>query len=144
MPTDVLIDLWANQVSGPDFDVSVEVCVEPGGVGKTMNVFIVQSLSTYPASRSYNRNTVMQGLDPVEVTVAAGGCETVTKSMTFDPVSWGMTDQMQLTAWAQDPAIHAPAEVHQAKQVRWPFPSALLFADGFEGGDTGSWSTTSP
>jgi hypothetical protein len=141
----VTIDLWATQDTGPTFDVSAKVCIEPGGVGKTMRVHVVQSLSTYPAARAYNRNTVMQGLAGVGITVAAGACETVVQTMTFDAASWAIADQIQLTAWAQDVATVAPAEVHQAKQVRWPFTQPeLVFVDDFEDGTTGAWSAVSP
>lgn len=135
----------ATQLAGPTFEVSVEVCVEPGGTGKTMRVFVVQSLATYPLTESYNRNTVMQGLAGVDITVAAGACETVVQPITFDATSWNLYDQIQLTAWAQDPVpATAPAEVYQARQVEWPFATGLVFADGFEDGTTGFWSLTSP
>jgi hypothetical protein len=145
VPTDVTIQLWADQLSGETFDVSVEVCVEPGGTGKTMRVHVVQSLATYPTSRAYNRNTVMQGLDGVDITVTADACQTVVQTITFDPASWALADQIQLTAWAQDPATVAPAEVHQAKQVLWPFTHPdVVFVDGFEDGTTGGWTAVTP
>lgn len=142
--TDVTISFTASQQRGPTFDVVTTVCVEPGGVGKNMRIHVVQSLDTYPASRSYNRHTVMQGLSGIDVFVAEGSCEIVNHSITFDPVSWGLFDQMQLTVWAQEPLPSDPAEVYQAKQLRWPFIEGYLFSDGFEDGTTNAWAVTSP
>jgi len=109
-----------------------------------MWINVVQTLDTYPPGRSYNRHTVMQGLSSVDVSVAAGACETVDRTITFDPISWGLFDQIQLTVWAQKPVPSDPAEIYQAAQLGWPFVAGDLFANGFEDGTTGAWSVTVP
>jgi len=86
----------------------------------------------------------MQGLAGVDVFVDAGTCEPVNQTITFDPVSWGLSDQIQLTVWAQEPVPSDPAEVYQAKQLPWPFIEGFLFFDGFEDGTMGAWSSVSP
>lgn len=84
----------------------------------------------------------MQGLPGVDVLVAAGSCEIVDQSITFDSTSWNLFDQLQLTVWAQEPVPSDPAEVYQAKQLGWPFIEGVLFSDGFETGTTGAWTVT--
>ena len=97
-----------------------------------MRIHVISSLSEYPLARGYNRNTVMQGLDGIDVTVAAGACEVVSQTIKLDPTSWSMADKIQLTACAQEPVPSDPAEVYQAKQIRWPFIEGYLFFDDFE------------
>ncbi len=141
IPTDVTIDFTVQQYIGETFDISTTVCVEPGGVGKTMRIHLVQSLDAYPTSRSYNRHTVMQGLAGVDVAVASGSCEIVDQAITFDATTWALFDQIQITVWAQEPLPSDPAEVYQANQQSWPFTAAThIFNDGFEDGTTGAWT----
>lgn len=144
VPTDVTISFTATQHLDETFDIAATVCIEPGGVAKTMQVHVVQSLDRYPLSRAYFDFTVMQGIDTGEVTVAVGACEVVNTTITFDPVSWGMFDQMRLTVFAQEALASGPAEVHQAKQLKWPFIEGYVFFDDFEEGDTSAWSAVSP
>lgn len=143
MTTDVTIDFTAIQQSGETFEITTNVCVEPGGIAKTMRIHVVQSLDTYPVTRSYNRHTVMQGLAGVDVFVDAGTCEVVNHTITFDSVSWSLFEGMQLTVWAQEPLPSDPAEVYQAKQLLWPFIEGYIFFDGFEDGTTDAWSSIS-
>ena len=144
VPTDVTIDLVAHQQTGETFDVVATVCVESGGVGKNMRIHVVQSLDQYPVTEDYNRNTVMQGLAGIDVWVDAGSCEVVSQPITFDAVSWSLKESIQLTAWAQEPFPSDPAEVFQARQIEWPFVDPPIFADGFEDGTTGAWSSVTP
>lgn len=139
IPTDVTIGLAAFQLIDENFQVDTTVCVEPGGLGKTMRVYVVQSLDQYPLPRAYDRHTLMQGLDGLDVTVAAGACEVVSQTIKFDPDSWGLFDQIQLTAWAQEPLPSDPAEVYQAKQLKWPFIEGYVFFDDFEDGTPDAW-----
>jgi hypothetical protein len=137
--TDVTLALTAFELLDEYHQVDVTVCVEPGGTGKTVRVSVVQTLDHYPSPRGYDRHTVMQGLDGVDVTVAAGACELVSQTIKIDPVSWGLAEEIQLTAWAQEPLPSDPAEVYQAIQLKWPRFLRQIFADGFEDGTTGGW-----
>ena len=141
IPTDVTLSVSATQIQDEAFEISTEVCIEPDGTGKSLRIHLVQSLETYPDARAYARNTVMQGVAGIDVTVAAGACETVVHPITFDAASWARYEQIQLTVIAQEPVAAAPAEVHQATQITWPFNNDAIFADGFESGDTGGWSS---
>jgi len=132
IPTDVTIQLFGDQVSDATFDITLDVCVEEGGTGKDMSIYIVQVLDNYPASPSYYRNCVMQaadephGTEPV-VTLAPGECETIIRTMTFDAVSWEEDHRpdIKIIAWAQEDNASPPAEVYQAAIMPWPFPQSV-------------------
>ena len=145
--TDVTIEMGgveADPVSHT-FDVTARVCVEPDGVGRALRVYMIQALDHFPAEPSYERNCFLQAATTEDVTIAAGECAEVVRAFTFDSVSWARPSDIRIVAWAQAPLDVAPAEVAQARVMRWPF-SALgsVFVDGFESGDTSGWSTTAP
>jgi len=147
VPTDVLIGQWAIETGAQTYDVTAEVCVEVGGTGKTMDVYMVQVLDNYPTTAAYYRNCLMQGAAKQQITVASGACETVTNTFTMGTTSWNNQDDIRIIAWAQTPATGWPAEVHQAHEMAWPFPAPpppALFEDGFESGDTTFWSSSMP
>ncbi len=146
--TDVTIRQWAVEVGSQTYDVTAEVCVEPGGTGKTMDAYMVQVLDHYPTTQVYYRNCLMQGVATQQITVASGTCETFTNTFTMDATSWAHQDDIKIIAWVQTPATLWPAEVHQADEMGWPFnappPMNDIFADSFESGDTVQWSAAVP
>lgn len=146
--TDVTIEQWAIETGTDTYDVTARVCVEPGGVGKTMDVFMVQVLDKFPTSEAYYRNCLMQGADSQQIVVASGACETVTNTFTLGPDSTAHPDDVRMISWAQTPAVSSPAEVHQADEMAWPFnappPDNTIFDDDFESGDTLMWSSVVP
>jgi hypothetical protein len=155
IPTDVTIGLDVFQ-SGSAVDVLASVCVEPGGVGKTMDVFMAQVVDHYgPAN--FDRNMVRSGTSGVEVTVAAGACVGVTDSITLDSVSQAQPDDIKIIVWAQDTdLVYDPqvqyisgtwygayfGEVYQGAKATTPFSG--IFRDGFESDNTNAWSYTTP
>jgi hypothetical protein len=143
-PTDVTLALVGVQQSADTWQLTAEVCVEAGGTGKAMRVYMVQALDNWPASPIYSRNTFRQAADHEDVTLAAGECETVVRSFTFDATSMAQPEDIRVMAWAQEPLAGIPATVHQAAQIDWPFAGPPMFADGFESGDTSGWSATGP
>jgi len=143
-PTDVAIELRGVELAADAFDFTAEICVESGGVGKDMRIYMVQVLDEYPASPTYSRNTFRQAAATEDVTVAAGACVEVERSFTFDGISMAQPESIRVMAWAQEPLDEFPAEVHQAAQLAWPFTGPPVFADGFESGDLSAWSATVP
>jgi len=146
VPTDVTIELTGVEVGPRDWDFTAEVCVEPGGVSKTMRIYMVEVLDHYPVTASYYRNGFRQAAPTEDVAIDAGSCETVTRQLVFDEdVSWPNKEDISIVAWAQEPFDQAWAEVHQAAQLPWPFiTDGAFFADGFESGDTTMWGNSTP
>ncbi len=143
-PTDVTLELSGVEMAADTWEFTAEVCVEAGGAGKDMRIYMVQALDKYPASPTYSRNTFRQAASTEDVTVAAGECVDVVRTFIFDGTSMAQPEDIVVMAWAQQPLPGIPAEVHQAAQIKWPFAEPGLFADGFESGDVSAWSATVP
>jgi hypothetical protein len=138
VPTDVIINLSGVELSSDSWEFTAEVCVEPGGTGREMWVYMVQVLDHYPRIAAYYRNCLMQGAVPEAIDVDAGECEYFVHSFSFDPISMAQQEDIKIFAWVQEPLHPWPAEVHQAAKIQWPF--AALFEDGFESGDASAWT----
>jgi hypothetical protein len=144
VPTDVTLELSGVELAADTWEFTAEVCVEAGGAGKDMRIYMVQTLDKYPPEYSHSRNSFRQAASTEDVTVAAGTCVEVERTITFDALSMASPEDIVVTAWAQAPLDRFPAEVHQAAQIKWPFAEPALFADGFESGDPSAWSATVP
>ena len=144
VPTDVTLELSGVELAADTWEFTAEVCVEAGGAGKDMRIYMVQALDKYPVPPAYSRNTFQQAAATEDVTVAAGACAEVVRTFTFDALSMATPEEIRVMAWAQAPLPGIPADVHQAAQLKWPFVEGPMFADGFESGDTAAWSATVP
>ena len=142
--TDVTLELSGFELAADTWEFTAEVCVEAGGAGKDMRIYMVQALDKYPPSPTYSRNTFQQAAATEDVTVAAGACAEVVRTFTFDALSMATPEEIRVMAWALAPLPGIPADVHQAAQLKWPFAEAAMFADGFESGDLSAWSATVP
>ena len=155
IPTDVTIDLTVFGAAATR-RVDAVICIEPTGVGKTMEIWMAQVVDHY-GPVNFDRNMVRDGSDGVEITLAPGECSLVTESFVLDSVSQANPEHIKFMAWAQDPMyIYDPqvqyisgtwygawfAEVYQGAQATPPFSG--VFVDDFETGDTSTWSATSP
>lgn len=153
--TDVTIDLDVVS-NGASRSVRATVCVEPGGVGKTMEVWLVQALDHY-GPVNHDRNEVLEGNDGVEISLTAGECATVTEVFILNQTSIDSPKNVKFFAWAQDPSwVYDPqyfnnggtylgasfAEIYQGAKALAPFDH--IFSDGFESTDTSAWSTSVP
>jgi len=121
VPTDVVINLSAIQVSGQTYRVTAQVCIESGGVAKTMRIYIVQVLDYWPASPNYHRNGFKQAATTQDITLNPGQCQQIQRDFTFDTESWNNRQNIRIIAWAQRPLSAAPAEVYNAAFIAWPF-----------------------
>ena len=155
IPTDVTIDVTVFGAS-PNLTAKATVCIEPGGTGKTMDVWMAQVVDHY-GPVNFDRNMVRDGSDGAEITLAAGACTEVTESFVLDSVSQASPDTVKIFAWAQDTdLVYNPqvqyingtwygawfGEVYQAGKAVAPFDG--IFTDGFESSDTAAWSSTTP
>jgi len=145
-PTDVTIAMTGGEVGPQTYDFTAEVCVEAGGIGKTMRIYMIDALDHYPTWSWYYRSGFRQAADTVDVTVEPDTCTTVTNQFEFDATSWADQQNIRIIAWAQEPLSVYPAEVHQAAELAWPFVSdPSFFEDDFESGDFIMWArTTTP
>ena len=144
VPTDVTLELSGSELAADTWEFTAEVCVEEGGAGRDIRIYMVQALDKYPPEYSHSRNTFQQAASTEDVTVPAGQCTEVTRTFTFDALSMVRPEDILVIAWAQQPFDAYPAEVHQAAQIKWPFAEPALFADGFESGDLSAWSVAVP
>ena len=124
VPTDVTIDLVAKETGSWVYDVRATVCVEPAGTGKTVRIYMAEVLDNWPSWPTYSRNTLRQAVNLKEFTIAAGECAEVVHRFTFYTPEQTSPEDIKIIAWAQEPLASAPAEVHQAGRMTWPFPSA--------------------
>jgi hypothetical protein len=138
--TDVTVDMSAVEGPTPDvWDVTATICIEPGGLGKTMRFYMAEALDRFPVGAHFTRNGIRQVAETADVEVASGACKDVTRTFTFDATSLASLENVSVIAWAQDDLDNGPAEVFQAHQLHW-FPIIGGIArDGFELGDTSGW-----
>jgi hypothetical protein len=155
VPTDVTIDM-AVFGSGSTWNVQATICIEPGGTGKTMDVFMAQVVDHYgPAN--FDRNMVQDGSAGVEITLAPDECMLVTERFVLNSVSQASPDTVKFFAWAQDTVLvynpqvqYIPpnwygawfGEIYQGGKALAPFEG--VFVDGFESGDLSNWSAVTP
>lgn len=117
VPTDVTIDLSLVQISGPTYEVTASVCIEPGGAAKDMRIHIVQVLDYWPPEFFYSRNGLKQAAPSEDLSLTPSQCQDVVRTMTFDAESWANQQDVKIVAWAQAPDATGPAEVHQSAQL---------------------------
>lgn len=121
-PTDVTIELTAREIDEAEWTVRAEVCIEPGGDGKRMRIYTVDTLDHWPDDPSYSRNTLRQAAATQDVDLDAGECAVVESTFTFDDTSWDRQEDIRIVVWASETADVGPANVLQAAQMVWPFP----------------------
>lgn len=119
--TDVTIAVGAESTGEASYDVTAEVCIEDGGAGKSMKIYMAQVIDYYPATGGYHRNCCRQGRLVQTITLAQGECQRVTSSFTLDAVSASRLKDVQFIVWAQTTAGSGPAEVYNAAVLRDPF-----------------------
>jgi hypothetical protein len=121
VPTDVTIQLGAVPTSSSAYDVTAEVCIEEGGHGKTVKIYMAQVIDYYPTSGGYHRNCCMQGRVVSTITLNAGECQRLTSNFTLNATSLARITDVQFIAWAQDPKSSGPAEIYNAGVLVYPF-----------------------
>jgi len=144
VPTDVTIEMEGVETGVQTYELTAEVCIEPSGVGKTMRIYMVDTLDHFPTWSWYYRNGFRQAAATEDLAVAAGECKTVTREFVFDATSWATKRDIHIVAWAQEPLNSGPAEVYQAAQSEWPFFIEVGFFEAdYETGDFAQWARTS-
>jgi len=122
--TDVTIEMTGNPVTGSTYNIIATVCVEGGGTGKTMRIYVVQVLDYWPFTPTYHRNGFKQAANTEDHYIGAGQCQVIDHDFTFDTDSWNNQSDIKIIAWAQEPLASGPADVYQAAVMTWPFPQA--------------------
>jgi hypothetical protein len=145
IPTDVTIELAAQEgATADEWHVTATVCIEPGGAGKSMRIYLAEVLDNFPVGAHFTRNGLRQVADTEDIVLAAGACTDVMRTFMFDATTMAQIEDVAIIGWAQDDLTFGPAEVFQAGQMNWPFWTEHVFSDGFESGDTTAWSSTTP
>jgi len=121
LPTDVTVELGAEQIEGPTFRFKVRVGLESGGQPKTVRVYLVRALDRYPnPANAYDRNCLMEAAPTADVALSPGHKQTIEWVMTFDPASWTRQPDIRAFAWAQVPGDTGPRNVYQSVRAAWP------------------------
>ncbi len=144
--TDVTINLSATDGATPEErELTATVCVEAGGTGKPMRIYIGQILDGYPPTAANITRYGLRQMAPTEdIVLAADTCIDVTRSFTLDATDTDALEEVSFVAWAQEDLASGLAEVYQATQLNWPDHTLTVFKNGFENGNTDGWSIVSP
>jgi len=123
--TDVTIEMTSVQISGPTYEVTATVCIEPGGLAKDMRIYMVQVLDNWPVEipgiMLYTRNGLKQAAASQDISLDPDECQQIVRTFTFDEDSWTQQADIVVVAWAQEPLASGAAEVYQARSF-WPAP----------------------
>ena len=119
VPTDVTIEIGGVQVDGPTYTLDARVCLEAEGVAKPVRIYIARALDHYPTGNQY-RNCLMEVAATVDINLVPGRCQTVERTMTFDPTSWSQQGNIRVFAWAQVAGDSGVREVYQSALLAWP------------------------
>lgn len=150
--TDVTVDL-AVFGAGDTWRVTANVCIESGGTGKTMKIWVAQVLDHFQLPpQAPTRNALRNGSAGVEITLAPDECADVTEVLVLDAYSLASPENVKFFAWAQNPTFTwdptSPpvgasfAEIYQGAKALAPF--AGVMRDDFEDGTTAAWELTVP
>ncbi len=147
IPTDVTIALSGGPTYSPvNWEFTAHVCIEAGGVGKDLRIYIIEVNDEYPTYPTYARNTFRQAAATEDVTLAGGECIDVVRKLDLDSTALTYSDGARIVSWAQDPVSPPPgsvsAEIHQA--ASFDIEGLPAQYAGFETGDLSEWSTAFP
>ena len=120
--TDITIDLYGEQVSGQDYQLTAIFKMEPTGTAKTLRMHMAACLNHYP-NESYYRNTFRQRTLNADVSLTPGETVKVVRDITFDTASWASPEDIVIVCWLRENLPSAPCEIFQACQMNWPFPA---------------------
>jgi hypothetical protein len=116
VPTDVVVKVTPQGISGPTYRVLVDVSVEQGGVGKDMRVHAAQVLDYYPAG-DHHRHCLMWAQTLGDVNVQPGQSTQLSAELTLDAQSYDNQDRVRFIAFVQQPTDSYPAEVYNAAEA---------------------------
>ncbi len=120
-PTDVVIQLGAEQVLGSLYRATVRVSIEPTGQARPIRLHILQVLDNWPTSASYgftSKNTVRAGMTAVDFTLNPGQTQEVTWDWSIDAFDLGRSNDIRLVVVAQQSTTRT---VYQGAKMAWPF-----------------------
>lgn len=136
-PTDVALELAAEDLGGFRYRVTATVALEPGAPARTLRLEVVQVLDHWPTGNVGYRNAFKQAAPAVDLELATGGSDGASVELQLDADSQAQLADVKLIAWVQAPHDAAPADVAQAAMLRWPLISLPGDgdADGVPDGD---------
>jgi hypothetical protein len=123
LPTDIALAMYAEQVSGPTFNVRLDITVlDPNVPPWNVKVYLLPLLDHYPPGSPYYRNCPMQAAYETSVGVTGGETTTVEHQFTFDSTSWANQSDIRVAAWCTKD-LPGPIFVYNAEMMSWPFPA---------------------
>ncbi len=124
IPTNITITGGGAPITARTYRCTFQFCMEPTGSTRTTTLNMVEVLDYWPHTcEAPVRNGLRQAAKSAVVTLKPDECITFTEDFTFDDTSWDNQQDIKIVAWAQETAASGPAEVYQAAQITWPFPS---------------------
>jgi hypothetical protein len=119
IPTPVTLQVGATHMFGATYRIALRAHLEPSADPLNLVLYAVLIEDWYPADPTYSRNDFRAATATSNISLAPGECYSEFRSITLD-ASWN-PDHLGIIAWAQHPAVAAPAEVYQAAKDMWPF-----------------------
>jgi len=130
-PTDVVLELEAEDLGGWRYRITATATLEAGAPARTLRLQLVQVLDHWPPGNRGYRNAFRQAAPSTDLVLTAGGSASAVHELTLGPDSQAKPLNVKVVAWVQAPHDAAPAEVQQAAVLRWP----LAFPPGDGDGD---------
>lgn len=126
--TDVSISPSYTKVGPQTYRVSADVSIEPGGVGKTMDIHIVQTRDYYPTSADDRYRDCVRNHGKQQITVAAGATETAQVDLNIGADA-GL-ENIHFVVFAQEPGS-GMNEIYNAAMIDVPeSPAGDVDLDG--------------
>jgi hypothetical protein len=132
VPTDVTIQLWAENTTGTQYRATARVTLLPEATAsRTMRIYIVYVQDHYNSTSTYARNVCRYGTLAGTYTFAPG--ETRDFQALFTTTN--PDTNRRVIAFAQENRSTAPAQVYQAAMRLWPWPTPPAGACCLPGGE---------
>jgi hypothetical protein len=130
IPTDVTLTIGGQQISGMQYQFTINVGLISSGTAKTVRLIVIQVLDDYPHDPQYpqyagdERNCFIQSGTPTSEDIPLTPGQTVAKvrNFTFSGDSAAHLNNIRVVAWVQKTGTFPTnSEVYQAAYTTYPF-----------------------
>ncbi|MCH2142104.1 MAG: hypothetical protein MK077_03800 [Phycisphaerales bacterium] len=113
-PCDVSITMSGEELSGSQYQVSVDLGVDAGGTSKTIRVQLVQcyNAENWPEANEAQFNTVRQAASSFDVYVGAGSSHSFNHTFTLSGESLANDNDVTYICIAQEASNSGPADIY--------------------------------
>ncbi len=121
LPTDVLIEVGAELVSGSTYRVSARVCREDDASGTLyMNIYMVVVRDWWPSGANYYRACAVAGAHQGWESLIPGECAEYEDDFNLS-AHMSYASDLKIVVFAQQYGSTAPKTVYQVAEMDWPF-----------------------